>query len=495
MEFNVLKKEEKVVNNIMFIYVFGVAISGFSYVMLFLNGGVRECIFLLSGLCAIITKLLEKPLGSKAKYIYACIPPIIGAITCAVCNTDTSDSYVCITHYYFVATLLIVPYYEQKLLRVSFSVTLIVNLLTMLMFPAGFLKLHSAYCWLFTGIVYAVLFAGCTFITYRALKLFQAVEEKEKEAESMLQDVQRAFESLQESFDTIFSSLQEFEGNTAEIAASTKEISGNADMQINEVESSLSIFNQLNEKIELSEGHVKQTVENMVQLKDKNGEGITSIQELADKFKENIKTTQVATDSMAELAHQSTAIGGIIESIQQIAHQTNLLALNAAIEAARAGEAGKGFAVVADEINSLSAESASATNKIDAILKDIIQKVEVTQNVIKQNSQVVNDSNEKLEDTVKIFETIMQSSEDVMDITESLRVELENIIQIKELLLNAMERVEDISKTSVMKTEGIGAATEEQVAGLESIVTSMRKVQEGMEKLDQLLQRSNSISE
>ena len=42
--------EEKLINNILFIYILGVAISGFSFVMLFLNGGTRECIFLLSGL-------------------------------------------------------------------------------------------------------------------------------------------------------------------------------------------------------------------------------------------------------------------------------------------------------------------------------------------------------------------------------------------------------------------------------------------------------------
>ena len=58
---------EKLINNILFIYILGVAISGFSFVMLFLNGGTREFIFLLSGLSAIITKIFEKPLGTNAK--------------------------------------------------------------------------------------------------------------------------------------------------------------------------------------------------------------------------------------------------------------------------------------------------------------------------------------------------------------------------------------------------------------------------------------------
>lgn len=122
-----MKNEEKLINNILFIYILGVAISGWIFVMIFLNGGARECTFLLSGLAAIITKLFEKTLGSKAKYVYACIPPIVGAITAAVSCTNDSAGYVCLTHYYFVATLLLVPYYEQKLLKTSYLVTVIIN--------------------------------------------------------------------------------------------------------------------------------------------------------------------------------------------------------------------------------------------------------------------------------------------------------------------------------------------------------------------------------
>ena len=117
---------------------------------------------------------------------------------------------------------------------------------------------------------------------------------------------------------------------------------------------------------------------------------------------------------MADLSHKSSSISGIVESIRSIAQQTNLLALNAAIEAARAGDAGKGFAVVADEINSLSAESSDATGKIDDILQDIIEKVNDTDKVIGRNSKVVAESNEKLEDTVKIFKTILTSSDEVI---------------------------------------------------------------------------------
>jgi len=482
-----VNNEEKLINNILFIYILGVAISGFGFVMLFLHGGVRECIFLLTGVLVIITKLIEKPLGKNAKYVYAFIPPIIGAITAAVCNTDTSDSYVCLTHYYFVTTLLLVPYYSEKLIQANVIVTFVANTGLMILFPAGFLKLHSVIAWIFIWIIYAVLCVVCCFIVYRIKVLFNIVEEQGKASEEILHNVQAAFDSLENSSAKIFNSLKEFESNTEEIAASAQQITGSADSQISEVEDSLMIFNQLNDKIAESGERVNQTIETIKDLKVKNDEGFSAIHILSEKFEENIKTTQTAADGVEELSHKSASIGGIIESIREIAQQTNLLALNAAIEAARAGEAGKGFAVVADEINSLSVESSNATGKIDSILKDIIETVEDTHKVMERNNEVVNNSSGKLEDTIKIFKTIMESSEEVIRITELLKTELEDIIAIKEQLLGVMKRVEESSRNSVARTEGISAATEEQVAGLDNIVKSMNNVQEGMERLSRIL--------
>lgn len=155
----------------------------------------------------------------------------------------------------------------------------------------------------------------------------------------VLHNVQSAFESLEESSEKIFDSLQEFEANTEEITASAEEISGGTDMQIKEVESSLSIFGELNEKIENSEERIAQTVDIMKELRIKNDEGIVAIEILGDKFAENIETTQAVASGVADLSQKSSSIGGIVESIRSIAQQTNLLALNAAIEAARAGDA------------------------------------------------------------------------------------------------------------------------------------------------------------
>ena len=308
MQLQSIRKDERLINTILFVYILGVAISGWAFVMLFLNGGIRECIFPVSGLCAIITRLFEKKLGAKAKYVYACIPPIVGAITAAVCNTPESDSYVCLTHYYFVATLLLVPYYDLKLIRVSTIVTIVVNAGMMIAFPAGFLKLHGIIGWIFTCIVYLILFAACTFISYHANILFHVIEEKGTESEEILHNVQSAFESLEASSAMIFNSLQEFQSTTEKITTSTTEITNSVDAQIEEVNSSLTIFGDLNEKIASSEERILQTVNIMQSLKSKNDEGIAAIDVLSKTFTENIEATQIASDGVTELSHKYNSI-------------------------------------------------------------------------------------------------------------------------------------------------------------------------------------------
>ncbi len=483
MELEILKNEEKRMNMILFVFLDVIPIVAVVYVLLFNGGSSRDAVALAMVAASLLIKVFEKKLGAYAKYMYISVLPLFGALTLGV---GTPGVFGAMVEAYFLVLFLAVPYYDLSVIKVCAAVTVGVNAIGLIIFRQAYLSMYTLPIWIFIIMVYVLAIAAAAFIVFRARSLFAAVEQKEGEVE-LLENIRGAFEGLQESSQSIYDSLHTFEQSSSEIAASTEEISASVEQQIEQVEGSIQIFNDLDGRIGDSEARVLQTVENMKQLEEKNNEGIVSIGELSKKFSENIKATQVASEGMAELAQKSSSIGEIIDSISQIAKQTNLLALNAAIEAARAGEAGKGFAVVADEINALSGESSSATQKIDAILKDIIATIDDTNKVIDRNTVIVRESSDKLDDTVKIFDTMLKSSEQVIEETDKLQGELSGIVEIKERLLDAMTQVEKISQISVQGTTEISSSTQQQVTGVETILSSMAKVQAGIDRLANIL--------
>lgn len=103
-------------------------------------------------------------------------------------------------------------------------------------------------------------------------------------------------------------------------------------------------------------------------------------------------------------------------------------------------------------------------------------------------------SSEQLADTVKIFETMLNSSEEVISVTNLLKDDLDNIVSIKDRLLEAMQSVEDISQQSVQNTTDISASTEEQAAGIENIIKYMENVQNNMDQLASVLNAGTKTS-
>lgn len=392
MQLKSIKSEEKLINNILFIYILGVAISGWAFVMIFLNGGIRECFFLMSGLLAIITKLFEKKLDSKAKYIYACIPPIIGAITAAVSCTNDSAGYVCLTHYYFVATLLLVPYYNQKLLKISYTVTIFVNLGMMIAFPAGFLKLHNIIGWIFIVIVYTILVVACCFISYRATTLFGMVEKKEKDLKNVLGEIQALSDDLYKA-GTALSSVSENESASAqELAATSEHLVESSNILSSKTDESMNNLSELSEWKDVVADNVVKVETASKDLLEKSIENENLLNELHtinEEVSNSMKTTNDITQNLSEAVQE---IGVTLSLISDISSSTNLLALNASIEAARAGDAGKGFAVVATEVGNLANSTQESLNVVQSVIERIQQNakqitLQVEENFTKMGKQ------------------------------------------------------------------------------------------------------------
>ena len=396
MQLQSMKDEEKIVNRILFLYILSVGISGWAFVMIFLNGGLREYTFLLSTLAAIVTKLLEKPLGSNAKYVYACIPPVVGAITAAVSCTDASAGYVCLTHYYFVATLLLVPYYEQKLIKFSYLLTVIVNAGMMVAFPAGFLKLHSLIGWIFTAIVYTVLMAACCFITYRATTLFVMVEQKETDLKNVLGKVKTLSEDLYTA-GAALSSVSDNESASAQELASTSEQMVERNHALSsKTDESMGNLSELSEWESVVADNVEKVEHASEDLLERSKENEKFLHDLDKINKEVSQSMEITNEMTQKLSEAVQEIGVTLNLISEISSSTNLLALNASIEAARAGEAGRGFAVVATEVGTLANNTQESLKVVQPVIERVQQGVKQITAQVEENSSKMHTQNEYL---------------------------------------------------------------------------------------------------
>ncbi|MDE7478765.1 MAG: hypothetical protein K2M91_12620 [Lachnospiraceae bacterium] len=409
MQLQSMNNEEKLINNILFLYIASVGISGWAFVMIFLNGGLRECAFLLTTLSAVITKLLEKSLGSKAKYVYACIPPILGAITVAVSNTNDSAGYVCITHYYFVATLLLLPYYEQKLLRTSYALTVIVNVAMMVVFPAGYLKLHSLIAWIFIVIVYTVLTAACCFISFRVSALFGVVEKKEIDLKNVLNEVQALSDDLYAAGVALSSVAENESASAQELAATSEQLVESNNILSSKTDESMGNLSELNEWKNVVNDNVKKVEtasRDLLEKATENQKFLNDLHTINGEVSASMKATNDITERLSEAVQE---IGVTLNLISDISESTNLLALNASIEAARAGEAGKGFAVVATEVGKLANNTQESLQVVQTVIERVQQNVREITVQVEENSTKMGTQNE-------YFANVFQSMQDMTEL-------------------------------------------------------------------------------
>lgn len=190
---------------------------------------------------------------------------------------------------------------------------------------------------------------------------------------------------------------------------------------------------------------------------------------------------QVATDvseAISALADKSVTIGQIVEVINSISDQTNLLALNAAIEAARAGEAGRGFSVVADEIRKLAEQSSTSAKKIGEIIGEVKESVEHSVAEMDKSGTAMEEQEQALADTVKVFNDISQS---VDEITGKIRQVVQSSHSLSARAKESAEAVSNIAsitQETASSTEEVSASTEEQTSVIHQIAAAARELAE-----------------
>lgn len=489
MHGKLISNNEKVGNLCLFAFICVVSVVGCTAVMLFLNGGLRELVFPLGGVAAIIIKLFEKKLGSNARYAYTLIPPLIGAITNSVCSTPDSDSYVAITFYYMAATVLVALYLDMKLLITNGIVTLVINVVLMILFPAGFLKLHNIIGWIFFWIFYAILFAGCLLSVYRTNFLFGMVEEKGKEVENVLTTVQTLSQNML-SAGTTLSSVSESESASAqELAATSEQLVESSNVLSSRTDESMANLGELSEWERVVADNVVKVETTSRDLLDKSVENerlLNDLHGINGEVSESMKTT---IDVASKLSDAVQEIGVTLKLISDISSSTNLLALNASIEAARAGDAGKGFAVVATEVGNLA-------NNTQETLKEVEVVIERVQSNVKEITLQVEENSTKLSTQSEYFANVFQS---MQDMTELLNVSVNAVNTMgdahskqAEVIKKTVSINQDIAESIRNENEqfaAINAMAESNAADIAEVAAQASAINSMVDEMSELLNR------
>ena len=160
------------------------------------------------------------------------------------------------------------------------------------------------------------------------------------------------------------------------------------------------------------------------------------------------------------LDQEVTQVQQILSVIAEIAEQTNLLALNAAIEAARAGEHGRGFAVVAYEVRKLAERTQKSLIESKTTVSTIVQSVLSATEMIKINSQEMQDLGKRAETTEQLMKKTVVNMYHAKDMALETVKEAE-LGQNQALnIIDQIRQISELSNTNTRSVEEIASAAE-----------------------------------
>lgn len=382
-----------------------IPIAACGFVMLFLDGSIRDASVLIAILMALVVKAFEKKLDAYAKYLYACLMPVYGAFTLVVSN---DGKFGAMTHAYFLATVMIIAYYNTSVVKVNVLVTLVVNVVTMIIFPGPYLKLHNLIVWVFIWIVYLLCAITSFLIAGRTNKLLVDVESKEEELEKVLRKVADITEKLGGVSNLLVESSQSENTSTKQLSESSMTLLESSKDMLDKSERSKENLANLEDSIENMEHKMKDVdaiSKELVNISVSNEHALNNLMNMSEEVERSTGKTRAVTD---KLLKESGEIGQTLDIINEIAESINLLALNASIEAARAGEAGRGFAVVAQEVGHLAENTKESLKNVNDVVSKVQSGTHDVSRFMNENAEQLIEQNRVIVETVQGIRNMME---------------------------------------------------------------------------------------
>lgn len=187
----------------------------------------------------------------------------------------------------------------------------------------------------------------------------------------------------------------------------------------------------------------------------------------------------------------STRVGNIMGTIAEIAYQTNLLALNAAMEAARAGENGRGFAVVAEEVRKLAQDSATFTQEVNHLVKDIQQSTSQAVATMSDSTTQVAAGVSLAQEASQALQQIVIAVDAVTQQVDQISISMQDLTKHSRGLMPAIDQIANASQENSISAQTMSIAAQQTRAEMREISISAETLRSLAGSLNQLLESIN----